>query len=347
MITIKEHNKTLPVIQTDNYGAFFEQEQMKFLSGSVWKKIMDSFWQEMRLHVSPNDVEELVRFLRNKRETILEGYKNEKLFHYWKDSFNGSTKQHDKAKFIKILDAVFDGQIDRADLDAFFSWHCLTTSIDVLLGKVLEQQKFQRGTTINFFYNDGGEINFGSSVHDKKGNSSMDVEPLKNYIFNDRIFDSNIRFSKLRDTIASAIDMGDATIMYGKPQELRINPMVQNEWYYILKAISESGVAKSKISDTLFVEQMVEWFPMLFPDETPEKFKEYKRRLLKSISAERRIWKQGRMNLEVSLKEMWAKGISNRLGTAKAERVYEIAYKGLYLNLTALKQDIAKEMATR
>lgn len=347
MIIIKEHNKTLPVIQADNYGAFFEQEQMKFLSGSLWKKIMNSFWQEMRLHVSPNDVEELVRFLRNKREAILEGYKNERLFHYWIDSFDGSTKQHDKAKFIKIIDTVCDGQIDRTDLDAFFSWYCLTTNIDLLLGKVLEQQKIQKGSTINFFYNDGGEINFGSSAHDKKKESSMDEEPLKNYIFNDRLFDSNIRFSKLRDIIASAIDMGDATIMYGKPQELRINPMVQNEWYYILKAISESGVAKSKLSDTLFVEQMVEWFPMLFPDETPEKFKEYKRRLLKSISAERRIWKQGKMNIEVSLKEMWAKGLSSRLGTAKAERFYEIAYKGLYLNLTALKQDIAKEKATR
>lgn len=53
------------------------------------------------------------------------------------------------------------------------------------------------------------------------------------------------------------------------------------------------------------------------------------------------------MKIEVTLKEMWANGISHLLGTAKAERVYNIAYKGLYKNLTALKQDIAKEKATR
>lgn len=347
MITIKEHNEALPAIQTDNYGAFFKQEQMKFLSSLLWKKIMDSFWQEMRLHVSPNDVEELVRFLRNKRENILEGYQNGRLFQYWKDCFNGNTKQHDEAKFIRVLDTVFDGQIDRVDLDAFFSWHCLTTNIDMLLGQVLEQQKSQNEATIYFFYNDGGEIHFGTPTHGKKEETPVEEELLKSFIFNDHLFDSNTRLAKLRDTIASAIDMGEATIMYGKPQELRINPMVQNEWYYIIKAISESGVAKSKISDTIFVEQMVEWFPMLFPDETLEKFREYKRRLLKSISAERRIWKQGKMNIEVTLKDMWTKGIGSRLGTTKAERVYVIAYKGLFLNLTALKQEILKEKATR
>lgn len=53
------------------------------------------------------------------------------------------------------------------------------------------------------------------------------------------------------------------------------------------------------------------------------------------------------MKIEVTLKEMWAKGISHHLGTTKAERVYDIAFKGLYMKLTALKQEIAKEEATR
>jgi len=52
---------------------------------------------------------------------------------------------------------------------------------------------------------------------------------LKNIIFNERLFNSNARLAKLRDTIAAAIDMGDATIMYGKPQETRVNPSVQSE----------------------------------------------------------------------------------------------------------------------
>ncbi len=170
---------------------------------------------------------------------------------------------------------------------------------------------------------------------------------LRNHIFNERLFNSNARFAKLRDTIAAAIDMGDATIMYGKPQETRINPSVQSEWNYIMKGIKESGVAKSSMGDTAFIEQMVEWFPMLFPDETPEKFKEFKRKLLKSISAERRQWKQGKIKMEVTLKEMWAKGIGKVLGDAKANRIYEIAYKGLFTNLTALKHEIEHENSMR
>ena len=170
---------------------------------------------------------------------------------------------------------------------------------------------------------------------------------LRNHIFNERLFNSNARLAKLRDTIAAAIDMGDATIMYGKPQETRINPSVQSEWNYIMKGIKESGVAKSSMGDTAFIEQMVEWFPMLFPDETPEKFKEFKRKLLKSISAERRQWKQGKIKMEVTLKEMSAKGIGKVLGDAKANRIYEIAYKGLFTNLTALKHEIEHENSMR
>ena len=172
---------------------------------------------------------------------------------------------------------------------------------------------------------------------------NVDEEPLKNIIFNERLFNSNARLAKLRDTIAAAIDMGDAAIMYGKPQEMRINPSVQSEWNYIMKGIKESGISKSTMGDTTFIEQMVEWFPMLFPDETLEKFKEYKRKLARSISSERSLWKQGKMKQEVTLKEMWAKGIGKVLGDAKANRIYEIAYKGLFTSLTALKHEIERE----
>ena len=342
MIAIKDNKDNLPVIQADNYGAFFQQEKMKFMSGVLWKKIVDSFWQEMRLHVSPNDVDELIRFLRNKRETILLSYQGGRYFQYWKDCFNGDNKQHDEAKFIKILDTVFDGQIDRADIDAFFSWHCLTESIDLLLGKVIEEQNSFAGATINFFYNDGGEIHFGKPSGKQHTEETSDEEPLKNIIFNERLFNSNAILAKLRDTIAAAIDMGDATIMFGRPQIIRINPNVQGEWYYLIKTIKESGIAKRTIGDTIFVDQMIEWFPMLFPDDTLEDFKDYKRRLLKSISAERRLWKQGKMKQEVELRDMWAKGMGKVLGNAKANRIYEIAYKGLCANITNLKHEIER-----
>ncbi len=167
-------------------------------------------------------------------------------------------------------------------------------------------------------------------------------ESLRPGIFDTRIFDSDERLRKLRATIASAIDMGDATIMYGQPQALRIDPTVQSEWYYILKPIEEASITKG-LADTKFVEQMVEWFPMLFPDESPEYFKEFKRKLLRSISAERTRWRKGKTKDVVCLREMWSKRIATMLGDAKANRVWEIAYQGLYTSLTKLKHEIERE----
>ena len=170
-------------------------------------------------------------------------------------------------------------------------------------------------------------------------------EPIRPGIFDERIFNSNERLKKLRDTIAASIDMGDATIMYGQPQQVRINPAVQSDWYYIVKAIEEAKVAR-RFTVTGFIEQMTEWFPMLFPGETKEQWEKYKRRLSKSISDEKSLWRFGKMKEVVTLREMWAKRKNVRLDQAKMERVYEIAYKGLYSNLTTLKQEIERENNT-
>lgn len=342
MITIKETKNTLPALPQDDYRSFFQQERIKFLSGTSWQKIMESFWREMHLNVSDNDVDALLVFLRNRRDAILENYRHQEFFVYWERSFNNEIKLFDEAKFIKILVTVYDGLIDRSDLDAFFAWHCLTACIDELLARVFECQKSFAGATINFFYNDGGEIHFGTPSGKKSSDTPVEDEPLRNIIFSERLFDTNARLSKLRDTIAAAIDMGDATIMYGQPQKVRINPEVQSDWYYIVKAIEEAQVAR-KFTVTGFIDQMTEWFPMLFPGETKEQWEKYKRRLSKSISNEKSLWRYGKMKEVVTLRDMWAKRKNVRLDQAKMERVYEIAYKGLYSNLTTLKQEIDKE----
>lgn len=184
-------------------------------------------------------------------------------------------------------------------------------------------------------------------VHEVAGrtDSGMQQEeeaPLQPGMFDSRVFNTNERLVRLRDTIASAIDLGGGTIICGNPQQMRINPTVQSEWYYIMKAIRESGVAKATMGDKMFVEQMVEWFPMLLPDESVEMPMAYKRKLARSISAERSLWKQGNANVEVTLKDMWAKHIEHRIGQAKASRVWEIAYQGLYTSLTKLKHEIER-----
>lgn len=343
MITISDTKRTLPAVQQDDYKAFFQQEQIKFINGTTWKNIVGAFWREMRLNVSPNDVESLVSFLRNKRNAILQAYKQEEYFVFWNRCFDSNTKQFDEEKFVRLLCIAYSDHVERRDLDAFFTWHCLTRFIDYLINQIVERQKSLTGATFLFFYNDGGEIHFGSPTSKKEDNISEEEEPLRNYIFNERIFDTNTRLCKLQNTIAAAIDMGDATIMYGTPQTIRINPAIQSEWYYIIKSIEEAKIVQGKHSVIRFIEQMMEWYPMLFPDSTKEEWDQFKRRLSKSISDEKGLWRQGKMKEIVSLREMWAKGISKKIGSAKANRIYEIAYKGLFRNLETLKTEIEKE----
>ena len=104
---------------------------------------------------------------------------------------------------------------------------------------------------------------------------------------------------------------------------MRINPNAQNEWYYIVKAIEEAGVAK-KITIPQFIEQMMEWFPILFPSSSLEEWEKFKRRLSKSISEEKGLWKYGMAKEVIPLRDMWAKKKHIRIDQAKMERIYQI-----------------------
>ena len=181
-----------------------------------------------------------------------------------------------------------------------------------------------------------------TNTDEEKKEQDTGEEPLRNYIFQERIFDTNERLVRLRNTIASAIDMGGATVMYGKPQENRILPNARNEWYYIVKAIEESEITEP-FAITHFIEQMMEWFPSLFPSALGKGRDAFKRRLSKAISGEKVLWKHGPMKEVIPLCEMWAKRRFLYMDTAKIERIYAIAYKGLYKNLIDLKQSIALE----
>ena len=171
-------------------------------------------------------------------------------------------------------------------------------------------------------------------------NAHEEEEPLRNYIFQERIFNTNERLVRLRNTIASAIDMGEESALYGTPQEKRIHPHAWNEWYYIEKAIEESGVAR-EFPITHFFKQMMEWFPSLFPSASEGET--FIRRWSKSISKEKSLWKHGKMKEVIPLGEMWAKRNLLTLDPTKMERIYAISYKGLYQSLKNLKQDITQE----
>jgi hypothetical protein len=169
---------------------------------------------------------------------------------------------------------------------------------------------------------------------------------LRNQIFNGRLFDTNEKLLKLRRVIAHSIDMGEYNAMFGEPNPSTIDPDVQGEWYYLMKALEESEVAR-KFSVPSFIDQMIDWYPWLFSFETPKDMQAFKRKMEKSISHEKSIWKYGKAKEVTKLKDMWARYNQTNIDYAKVERIFNAAYTGLCVKLVALKQEIAKEKATR
>ena len=169
---------------------------------------------------------------------------------------------------------------------------------------------------------------------------------LRNQIFDGRLFDTNDKLLRLRKVIAHSIDMGEYNAMFGEPNPSTIDPYVQGEWYYLMKALEESEVAK-KFSVPSFIDQMTDWYPWLFSFETPEDMQAFKRKMEKSISHEKSIWKYGRAKEVTKLKDMWARYNQTNIDYAKVERMFNAAYTGLCVKLVALKQEITKEKTTR
>ena len=169
---------------------------------------------------------------------------------------------------------------------------------------------------------------------------------LKNIIFNSKVFDTNERLLRLRRAIAHSIDMGECNAMFGEPNACTINPNVQGEWYYVMKALEESEVAR-KFSVPSFVDQMTDWYPWLFSFEFPEDIQAFKRKMEKSISHEKSIWKYGKTREVTKLKDMWARYNQTNIDYAKVERMFNAAYTGLCVKLVALKQEMMKEKAMR
>ena len=123
----------------------------------------------------------------------------------------------------------------------------------------------------------------------------------------------------------------------------QIKPSAQNEWYYIMKGIRESGMASSSMGDTKFAGQMVAWFPDLFAEKIGEgESKDFVRNFAKSISAERNnYWTEGVEKTEVAIIDMHAHARTRNIDSGKAKRAFGIA-NGLKKALEELKTEIQK-----
>ena len=159
-----------------------------------------------------------------------------------------------------------------------------------------------------------------------------------NAIFNTRILTAEEHYRKVRKAIMLFIKQE------GVASEVeQIKPSAQNEWYYIMKGIGESGIASGSMGDTKFAEQMVAWFPDLFAEKIGEGDKmDFVRKFVRSISAERNnYWTQGTENREIAIIDMHAHARSRNMDSGKAKRAFGIA-NGLKKALEELKTEIQK-----
>lgn len=164
-----------------------------------------------------------------------------------------------------------------------------------------------------------------------------------NVIFNSRILTTEVHYRKVRDVILRFIKKDGVT-----SDVEQINPSAQNEWYYIMKGIRESGMASSSMGDTKFAGQMVTWYPDLFAEKIGEgESKDFVRNFAKSISAERNnYWTKGTENKEVAIIDMHAHARTRNIDSGKAKRAFGIA-NGLKKALEELKTEIQKTQSAK
>lgn len=344
MTNLSNSSPNVPTVINEDYESYFKQEHLKYLCSQDWKNTENKFMRELKMHNVPGDIDHLLDYLRDEHVKCLEQFKSSGLSaSIWEKSFVINEKRFDETIFIKKLYLVSDGVIDESDLSAFFKYYTLNKVIEKIIQEAVAQRNASNNGVFQVFINNG-DVTFGKATEQTENNTSFHSEDiLQNIIFNARLFDTNELLLELRSTIACAIDMGDQQVLYGPLQnKYTINPNVQAEWYYIEKAIEESEVARN-ITDVKFIDQIVRWFPLLFDLNTPEEMKLFKRKLAKSISAERKLWRHGRAKEVTSLRNMLAMQKQLGIDYSKVERMFNAAYEGLYKPLVTLKTHIEKD----
>lgn len=355
MHLIMEVNTSTSLVQSghSDFKLEFETEKIKFMASPMWGKLLKDFVQTMKLDVADGDVEDLKKFLRKKRTECLASFKTKGCFYIWNKCFDMTARDFDGGLFMKKMHACNEDGIDANDLEDVFSYVCLTYNIDLLLQKVFAIEKNDKSSsaiTILFqqiVYN-SGTIQFNSSSPvDNTQDEDDEEEILRNIIFSDRLFNTNDKLHRLRNEIAKSIDFDDYNPVFGDVDRPKINPAMQNEWYYIWKGISESSVCGRKISVQNFIEQMIAWYPWAFATFSNLAGKKaFMEKMGKSISHERKLWKYGPAKEEVPIKDMWAKWKSLYLDYAKVYKFQPVC-KDLYHALQNLKSAIEQEEAAK
>lgn len=322
-----------------------EKEYLRTLP--IWKDEINEFKTNKAFDTQDATSEEIRNFLKDYRKKKNQQIKQLSFFGIIQGCLNHHSQHFDMVFVIATLHAMHK-DIDVKEFYTFISIICLNDVIheEMQQNEHSKEQQQPQNTTYNNLnvYGDFNYYPYGTQQNTKSDfsvkNGRDDCDSLRNYIFDTRLFDSDDKLNALLGEIAKSIDLGEYNAIYGSNEHGRINPSAKNEWYYIFEALQESGVCRQSVGDKEFVEQMMEWFPTVFSYDTPEEMKSMTDKLRKSISHERAQWKYGESKEVTRLKDMWAR--RNQLGIAyeKVSRFYEIAYRGLYVWLVEMKEEL-------
>ena len=344
-----DNKSSLVLLGDDDYSRRFLSEKMKFVNSNLWQTIIGVFLREMKQQVASGDLEALKSFLRNKRRSVLDDYKTKGCYYIWDRCFVKEKNLFDGGIFLKTLELMpGDKELTINELNDTFTYICLTENIDGLLTKVLALENAQKTSGNNIHVQSNQFIiNHGSIVINNDNNSehsqsfSEDEDVLSNLIFSDKLFYDNHLLHRLWNEIGKSIDLKGYNDVFKAPERKKINPEIQSEWYYIIKAILESGITK-KHSINDFLDQMYRWYPSSFEKfESLEKKKKLFNRMGKSISHEKSLWRINKGEI-VKIEDMWARFSKLHLDKKKVEYVQPIAY-GLLVGLRKLRNELDKE----
>ena len=178
---------------------------------------------------------------------------------------------------------------------------------------------------------------------DRKENKNYSSSSIaqSNIIFNPHIFTTETCYRKLYETIRSFIKQREATTENENEtnRKFQINPEIQAEWYYILKAIDEAKVTRRsrKLTDADFLRQMRIWFPAFFLMKEDEDEEKMIRRYASSLSVERQKWIESSEKQEIEISDMIAHSQKRDRDRLKAIRYHGIA-EGLRAQLEEMKK---------
>ena len=231
-----------------------------------------------------------------------------------------------------------------------------------LLRQLQQTEQNQRGYNINLVYVASGAQhvntiqNQNNYCSEKKKVSEESLQPAKdaeevmeideecgellvNDVFSDDLFTSNKQLLQLQKILRQSIGIGEHD---------KIDLSKGLEWYWLYEAIYDAGLFETRsnrenvVTIVGFVRQIAKWFPDIITLGEEERI----RNICKSMSAEQSKWTMNRklvnlVDIEANKRRLTA------MKAMKIERIISVAYTGLYTKLVALKQEIAKENATR